>query len=409
MFNRKTYLDKIEPFIGKPVIKIFSGVRRSGKSTLMKLLIRHLKTTKKVTSQNILYINKESLKFSAIKNSEDLYRYVSQKIKGKNGPIYLFIDEVQMIEQWQLAVNSFLSDDVADIYISGSNSLLLSSELATLLAGRYIEIPVFTLSFSEFCYFTGKKDKKSLFKQFLKYGGFPGLHQMNLRDETVYQYITAIFDSILLKDIVLKNNVRNVNLLEKIVHFVFDNVGNIFSAKKVIDFLKKEFRTVGSETVYNYLKYLEQPFIVYKVKRYDLKGKKYLETNEKYFLADIGIRHALLGYREGDISAILENIIFLELKKRGYRVYIGILDNLEIDFIIEKENSKAYIQVAYLLESKKTVQHEFGVLHKIRDNYPKYVLSMDEYWGHDWNGIRRINIIDFLLDENILTAGSPAS
>ena len=232
MFNRKTYLDKVEPFIEKPLIKIFSGVRRSGKSTLLKLLMRHLQSQRNIAVQNILYINKESLQFSAIKNSEDLYQYVSDAIKDKKGPIFLFIDEVQMIEQWQLAVNSFLSDNMADIYISGSNSRLLSSELATLISGRYIEIPVLTLSFSEFCYFSGKNDKKALFKKFVKYGGFPGLHQMKLQEESAYQYIAAIFDSILLKDIVLRNNIRNVNLLEKKVHFVFDNICNIFSAKK---------------------------------------------------------------------------------------------------------------------------------------------------------------------------------
>ena len=401
MFNRESYIKKVEPFIGKSIIKIFSGIRRSGKSTLMKLLMDHLKANRAIPSENILYINKESMNFSFIKKSEDLHHYVTNYFKGKTGSFFLFIDEVQMIEQWQMAVNSFLSDQVADIYISGSNSSLLSSELATLLSGRYIEIPVYTLTFDEFCYFSGDKDKKLLFKQFLKYGGFPGIHQMEMQDEIIYQYISAIFDSILLKDIVLRNGIRNVNLLEKIIYFVFDNIGNVFSAKKVVHFLKKEFRSVSMETIYNYLRYLEQPFILYKAKRYDLKGKKYLETNEKYFLADIGIRNAVLGFREGDISALLENIVFLELKKRGYRVYIGMLDNQEIDFIIEKENAKAYIQVAYLLESEKTVEREFGVLLKIRDNYPKYVLSMDEYWGQDFHGIQRLNIMDFLLNETL--------
>jgi predicted AAA+ superfamily ATPase len=402
MYNRKNYIDKMKPFVGKQLIKILTGVRRCGKSSLMKLLIEWLEKNRSVPAQNIIYINKESLHYSFIQTADDLFHYVQQKTQNLQGDIFLLLDEVQMIRQWQLAVNSFLSDNIADIYITGSNSRLLSSELATLLSGRYIEIPILTLTFSEFCDFSTGKDKAKLFKQFLKYGGFPGLHQMKIADETVFQYLSAIFDSILLKDIVLKNNIRNVNQLEKIVHFIFDNIGNIFSAKKVVDFLKKEFRSISNETVYNYIKYLEQSFIVYKVSRYDIKGKKHLEINEKYYLSDIGIRHAALGYREGDISALLENIVFLEFKKRGFNIHIGVVDNLEVDFIIQKDNAKAYVQVCYLLSAHKTIQREFGVLEKIPDNYPKYVLSMDEFWTEDIKGIKRVNILDFLTDESFM-------
>ncbi|MCD4691985.1 MAG: ATP-binding protein [Calditrichales bacterium] len=397
MHNRKDYIQKLEPFIDKPIIKVIVGLRRAGKSTLIILFINWLKKHKNVPANRILYINKESLEFDNISNDKDLYKLVKDKVKLSGHKIYLFVDEVQMINNWQRAINSILADELADIYITGSNARLLSSELATLLTGRYIQIQVFPLVYSEFLNFLKKKNSDtSLFNQYLKYGGLPGVHHLKLQEDIVYQYISSVFDSIILKDVVLKNMVRNVGLLEKIIHYIFDNTGNIFSGKNVVDFLKNEKRQLSVETVYNYLKYLEAAFIIYKVPRFDLKGKRFLEVREKYYLGDIGLRHALLGFKEGDISGILENIIFLELKKRGYNIYIGSLGNKEVDFIIEKEKQKAYIQVCYLLSSQKTIEREFGILEKIKDNYPKYVLSMDDFWGDDVKGIKRLNIIDFL-------------
>ena len=242
-------------------------------------------------------------------------------------------------------------------------------------------------------------DADKEFSLFLRYGGFPGLHHLEFDDDTVYQYISALFDTVLLKDVVKRNNVRNVALLESIVKFLFDNVGNIFSAKKVSDYLKSQKRNIGVDTVQNYISYLLSTFALHKVPRYDVKGKRFLEIYEKYYLGDIGLRHAILGYRETDISGILENIVFLELKRRGYKVYIGKIEDKEIDFIGEKQNKKLYIQVAYLLSSKETISREFSPLQKIRDNYPKYVVSMDRIFGDDFEGIKRINLIDFLLGD----------
>jgi predicted AAA+ superfamily ATPase len=305
-----------------------------------------------------------------------------------------------MISQWERAVASFLADGIADLFISGSNASLLSSELATLLSGRYIEFPIYPLSFAEYLNFR-KKDKPTdeAFSQYLRYGGFPGIHHMDMQDEVVYQYINSLFNTILLKDVIQRNNVRNIALLEQITRFLFDNIGNIFSAKKVADFLKSQRKQVGVDTVYNYISYLEAGFLLHRVPRYDVRGKRHLEVHEKYFLGDIGLRHAYLGYREGDISGLLENIVFLTLKQRGYRVSVGKVENREVDFIAERENHKEYIQVTYLLADANTVEREFSVLQSIQDNYPKTVLSMDREWGADVRGIQRKYIIDFLMEE----------
>jgi uncharacterized protein len=398
MHERKLYLDRILPFIDKPVIKIITGMRRVGKSCFLKLIMESIEKEHQGKSR-MVYINKESLKYESIRNYRDLYRHTHEKFKDAGGKKYLFVDEIQEIEKWEKAINSIFSEGGIDIFITGSNAHLLSSELATLLSGRFAEFQILSLSFREFLEFREDKalNHMQLFQEYLKFGGFPAIHYFNLNEEVVYQYISAIYNTILLKDVVKRNNVRNISLLENLGRYIFDNVGNIFSAKKIADYLKSQKMKIGIETVQNYLSYMTATYAVNRVDRYDIKGKRILELHEKYYLGDIGLRHALLGFRESDVSGILENIVFLELKRRGYRVAIGKLGNREVDFIAEKEGRKIYLQVAYLLHSQETIEREFSVLRQVKDNYPKYVISMDTVFGTDVEGIQRINLIDFLF------------
>ena len=317
MKKRERYLRKIRPFIDKPVIKVITGIRRSGKSTFLKMVQEEI-CKKGIPSENIISIRKESLQFEFIQNYQDLYKYVNEQVDNKKGKIYLFIDEIQLIEDWEKAITSFLADEIADIYISGSNASLLSSELATLLTGRYIEINMYTLCFSEFLDFRRDSvsviDTEKEFDLFLKYGGFPGIHLFEFVDENIIQYLNAIYNTVLLKDVISRNQVRNVALLEKIARFLIDNTGNITSAKGIKDYIKSQQISASVDTVQNYIKWLTDAFIAFKTMRYDIKGKRQLEMYEKYFLSDIGFIFSLLGNRLDDISGKLENIVFLELK-----------------------------------------------------------------------------------------------
>jgi hypothetical protein len=406
LYKRNIYLHRITPFIGKPVIKIITGMRRVGKSCFLKQLIAHIQHTYGTDPKNILYIDKESLEFEDIRTYRDLDAFIAESFREISGKKYVFIDEVQEITKWEKAIASLAKQGNADIYLTGSNAHLFSSELATLLSGRYIEFPMYSLGFDEFLQFRGDKaaSREQEFHHFLRFGGLPAIHHFPLEETIIYQYTSAIYNTILLKDIIARHNVRNAPLLENISRFVFDNIGNIFSAKKIADYLKSQRIRVGVETVQKYLAYFIEALVLYKVPRYDLKGKRLLEVHEKYYLTDPGMRHALLGYREADISGVLENVVFLELKRRGYRVWVGKYDNSEIDFVVTKEREKIYIQVAYLLATPKVVQREFSVLQKIHDNYPKYVLSLDSAFGHDLDGIKRLNIIDFLMQPSLLKA-----
>ncbi|MBF0409828.1 MAG: ATP-binding protein [Candidatus Riflebacteria bacterium] len=401
MLERKIYLEKISPFMQKPLVKVISGLRRSGKSTFMKILIENLKK-KGVLQSNIIFISMELMEFEHLSDYKILYNYVKKKISRNKDIKYLFIDEVQEISGWEKAVNSIFAENLADIYLTGSNSRLFSSEFASLLTGRYIEIEMFPLGFAEFLQFRGKEisdDCEKEFEFYLKYGGLPGIHYLQFEDEVVFQYINSIFNTILLKDIVSRFNIREVFLLEKITAYIFDNCGSISSSKKIADYLKSQHIKTGIETVMNYIHYLQDAYLVYKSGRFDLKGKKHLELYEKYYSSDIGIRHSVLGYKKNDISGILENVVYLELLRRGYTVCTGKCGTLEVDFIAEKNGKIIYIQVAYLLASKETEDREFKPLEKINDNYPKVVLSMDKLWGNNRNGILRMSIIDFLLSQ----------
>lgn len=406
MIKRELYLKQIRNFIDKPIIKVITGMRRSGKSMILKLISEEL-LEKGVSPQNIIYINFESLMFDDLTEFKALYRYIIEKSQNLKGKIYILLDEIQEVQHWEKAINSFMVDLDCDIYITGSNANLLSSELATYIAGRYIEIKIYPLSFAEYIDFAKKQNpqkiltKEEYFEEYLQFGGLPGIHNFNYDKNNIYQYLADIYNSILLKDVIAKNNIRDVDLLERIVLYAFDNIGNTFSAKNVSDFLKSQGRKLSRETVYNYLKALESAYILSRVQRYDIKGKSILETMEKFYLMDLGFRHTKLGYRSNDIAGYLENIIYLELLRRKYTVNIGKLQTKEIDFIGSFQEKKLYVQVTYLLSSPETIEREFSPLKNIEDNYPKYVLSMDNLKEDNIEGIIRKKIIDFLLEENL--------
>ncbi|HBB90323.1 MAG TPA: ATPase [Bacteroidales bacterium] len=401
MIARESYINQISPFIDKPVIKVITGIRRCGKSTFLKLLCKSL-TDKGIDPGNILLINKDSLEFDWLTTYKQLVEFVITSFKGKKGRKYLFVDEVQEIEGWEKAISGFLTDNVADLYITGSNSRLLSSELGTYITGRYIEFKMFPLTFSEFLQFrrvTEPDKTEREFTLFMKYGGFPGIHQMEYNDEVIGQYLSSLYSTILLKDVVERNGLRDISLLERISRFTAGNCGNITSSKKIADFLKSQRIRGSVDTVQNYLAMLCAAFIFHRINRYDIKGKRILEVYEKYYVGDIGLKNILVGYKPDDISGLLENIVLLELMKRGYQVTIGKVNDLEIDFIATKNNQPVYIQVAYLLTDGKTIEREFSSLEKISDNHPKLVLSLDKYPDSNRNGIIWQNLIEFLLDD----------
>ena len=399
MINRELYLNSIKGYINKPVIKVITGMRRVGKSYFVKQIINSL-IDNSIKPEQILYVNMELMKFDFIKDYKSLYKYVSKYFENCKKKKYIFIDEVQEIEHWEKVISSFFAEERYDIYITGSNSNLLSSELSTLISGRYIEFSIYSLSFSEFLDFRleQKQDIKTEFNNYLKFGGFPVIHSFDFNEELTYQYISSLYNTILLKDVIARYNLRNVRLFTDIVKFTFSNLGQIFSSNSISKYLKNQKKNVGVETIQNYLHYLESSFLLYKVQRYDIKGKRVLELFEKYYLGDISLKNAVVGYRDEDISGLLENIVFLKLKQDNYNVFIGKYDNYEVDFIAEKNGNKKYFQVAYLLNSDKTIDREFSVLERIKDNYPKYVITMDNLPMSDKNGISRMHIIDFLLD-----------
>ena len=393
MIKRDLYLEEIKKYMNKPIIKVITGMRRSGKSMILKLIQEELQNIG-IVKENIIYMNFESLVFIDIKDFEALYKHIIKKTFNKKGKIYILLDEIQEVKGWEKAINSFLVDLDVDIYITGSNANLLSSELATYIAGRYVEIKIYPLSFQEYIDFASENNKKTplsideYFYQYLNFGGLPGIHIFNYNKEEIYQYLADVYNSILLRDVIARNNIRDIELLERVVLYIMDNIGNIFSAKSISDFLKNQGRKLSVETIYNYLKALENAFIISKVQRYDIKGKNILETQEKYYLSDLGFRHAKLGYQSNDISGYLENIVFLELLRRKYKVNIGKQNNKEIDFVANLRDENLYLQVTYLLASEETIEREFSPLKSVKDNYPKLVLSMDNLPESNVKGIK---------------------
>lgn len=401
MIKRNYYLNQIIEFIDKPFVKVLTGIRRSGKSTML-MLVRDELLQRGIREEQILHINFESFDFAYLDHARALYQYVKEN-KSDSFRSYVLLDEIQEVKDWEKAVNSFLIDFDIDIYITGSNSRLLSSELATYLAGRYVEFHINTLSFSEYLIFKQHRTNSEIkdiygeFDFFMRMGGFPALHITEYSFETAYKVVYDIYSSIILRDTIQRYNIRDVELLERVVKYVFDNIGNKFSAKNVADYFKSQQRKIDLNTVYNYLNALEGAFLIHRLPRYDVKGKEILKTLEKYFVSDQSLLYAVMGYKDRLIAGVLENIVMLELKKRGFRVFVGKIGNQEIDFIAEKNEKRIYVQVAYLLPEPSTVNREFSPLLQLNDHYHKYVVTMDRTWTDNIEGIQHKHIADFLL------------
>lgn len=401
MIIRESYMQRILAAIDTPVVKVITGMRRSGKSALLELTRDELRS-RNIPDENIFYINFESLRYESLKDYRALYSAVFDAAQRAQDRLYILLDEIQEVPEWERAVNSFRVDFDCDIFLTGSNAKLLSGELATLLAGRYIEIRVYPLSFKEYLDFAAvgmtaePLTIEQHFASFLHDGGMPGIHQMNRSKPLIAQYLTDIYNSVLLKDVIQRNSIRDTSLLESISLYLMDNIGNTFSAKTISDFLKNQNRRLSTETVYNYLKALEGAFLIHKVPRFDIKGKRILETQEKYYLTDLGLRHAVMGYRDNDIGGVLENVAYLELLRRGYDVKIGKQGAAEVDFIAERAGDRLYVQVTYILTEDNT-EREFRPLLDIPDHYEKIVLSTDTLLSINIDGVRQKNIIDFLL------------
>lgn len=392
-------MKRIRPFIGTDLIKIMTGIRRCGKSVMLELIRQELIESGVQPSQ-FISINFEDMRYSHLLTAEALHEEIIKKAEQIHGKTYLFFDEIQEVTSWEKCINSLRVSLDCDIYITGSNAKLLSGELATYLGGRYVEFVIYPFSFAEFVdlyhtIFPGEPLQKC-FQKYLVTGGMPYLANIQYAEEPSRQYLHDLFNSVQLKDIVKRNKIRDIDLLERITAYVMANIGNTFSATSLAKFLKNEQRTVAPETILNYIKYCCDAYLFYQVKRQDLQGKQLLSTNEKYYIADHGIRHAIYGGNMRDINLILENIVYLEALRRGYTVTVGKTGDKEVDFICSRQNKQLYIQVTYLLASDETIQREFGVYNHIRDNYPKYVVSLDEF-DMGRNGIKHCNVRDFLL------------
>jgi len=388
--------------VDKPFVKVLNGLRRSGKSTIMTLLIEHL-IENGVSNDQIIYLNFESMQFSNINDYVSLYKLVHEKIITKKRT-YIFLDEIQEVAGWEKAINSFLVDFDTDLYITGSNSRLLSSELSTYLAGRYREFHIQPLSFAETIDFYNIRKTLDLsitkhFENYRKLGGFPALHIADYEIESAYQIVYDIYSSTILRDTIQRFKIRDIELLDRVIKFALENVGNTFSASSIVRYFKSQYRKIDINTVYNYLNALESSYVLYKLSRYDIKGKDILKTQEKYYPGDIAFIYALMGYRDEQIAGILETLVFLELKRRGYQIFVGKIQNIEIDFVAVKNNEKVYIQVANKLSSSETIQREFAPLAAIKDNYPKYVVTMENVWQSNYDGIKHVNISNFLLQD----------
>jgi len=401
--NRDLYMRQLLAFKDKKLIKVITGMRRCGKSTLLDLFERDL-IEDGVKKENIIHINFESMKYDRIREYTSFYKLVEEKIpKESEGRTYLLLDEIQQVAGWQKAVNSLSIDYDTDIYITGSNAYLLSSELATLLSGRYIEIKMLPLSFREHLEFKEYPPDVSMearFEEYLKYGALPTVSQLNQDDSTIATFLLGVYHTVLVKDVLQRNTIHDAALLENLAAFLFDNIGNIVSSKKISDYLNSSGRKTTNETIDNYLSMLEKAFLVYRVRRFDIKGKQYLKTLGKYYVPDTGIRNAVLGYHGGDYGHLYENIVYFELLRRGYQVAIGKAGELEVDFVASRQDVKKYYQVTVSLLEEAVREREKKPLMKIEDNYEKIILSMDKTYIRDYEGIRQQNIIDFLLEED---------
>lgn len=399
MIYRPLYIDKIMAYTDTPFIKILTGVRRCGKSTILKMIMEQLKTQRNIPENRIVSCRYDSMEYENI-TAKQMYAQLKERLSPL-GRTYIFLDEVQEVDGWERVVNSLASDFDVDLYITGSNSRMMSSEISTYLTGRYVSFRIFTLSFGEYLMFKKQYadvgSPKNELADYVRLGGFPATHLQNYSQDEVYTIVRDIYNSTIFSDIVRRSQVRKIDQLERVVRYTFNNVGNTFSAKSVSDYLKAEHRALDNETVYSYLEKLEKAYLIHRCYRCDLQGKEILKTQEKFYLADTALRYSILGYNADSAAAGLENVVYLELCRRGYTVYVGKFGNFEIDFTAVRQNEKLYVQVTQEIRSEKTEKREYDRLLEIRDNYPKYVLTTDEFSGGNYEGIKTMHIADFLL------------
>lgn len=402
MINRPLYMDKIMTYVDTPFVKVLTGIRRSGKSTIMKMIMDKLENERHIPKENII-----SMRFDSMEYEDMTAKQMFETIKAGlsvQGRTYLFLDEVQEISGWEKVVNSFLGEYDVDIYVTGSNSRMMSSEIATYLTGRYVSFQVYPLSFEEYLAFrrevTELKNPHQELADYVRLGGFPATHLRAYSQDEVYTIVRDIYNSTIFSDIVRRNQIRKVDQLERVVKYTFSNVGNTFSAKSISDYLKSEKRSIDNETVYSYLEKLEKAYILHRCSRYDLQGKEILKTQEKFYLADTSLRYSVLGYGPDSVASSLENVVYLELCRRGYKVYIGKTADGEVDFVASRQGEKLYVQVTQEIHSEKTEKREYERLLEIKDNHPKYVLRTDEFASGNYEGIKTMHIADFLMSKD---------
>ena len=396
MISRPDYLEKLKPFIDVKIIKILAGIRRCGKSTILEMLKQEL-ISNSVKEDHIISINYSNVEFDKPFNFLKMYDELKAKFVDEK-KYYLLLDELQEVDGWEKTVNSLFEEKNLDIYVTGSNSKLLSSEISTYLTGRYVTIPVYTLSFKEYLTFKNNQNKplKEQLQDYIRFGGFPLVAISNLDEKASYQIVEDIYNSVIVNDITKKRNIQNIDLFNRVVRFIVENIGKTFSANSIVKFLKSENRTISVETIYNYLQWLEKAFVIYRCKRYDLQGKNILKTQEKFYIADQSIKYALFGFNPTTIASMMENLVYFELKRRGYDVFIGKNADKEIDFVAIDRDKKLYIQVCR--ELPKESDREFANLIEIKDNYPKMIVTLDDYASGNVNGINVVHLADFLLN-----------
>lgn len=401
MIDRPLYVDKIMAYADTPFVKILTGIRRCGKSTILKMIMEKLRAECNVPEEQIVSYRFDSMAYEDM-TAKQMYQELKNRIvPGKK--TYFFLDEMQEIKGWEKVVNSLASDYDVDLYVTGSNSRMMSSEIATYLTGRYVAFRIYTLSFRE--YLTFKQQYAALddihkeFTTYVRLGGFPATHLQAYSQDEIYTIVRDIYNSTVYSDIVKRNQVRKIDQLERVIRYTFNNVGNTFSAKTISDYLKAEHRSLDNETVYSYLEKLEKAYLLHRCSRYDLQGKEILKTQEKFYLADTSLRYSVLGYNDDTVASSLENVVYLELCRRGYTVYIGKIGDGEVDFVATRQNEKIYVQVTQCIDSEKTEKREYERLLQIRDNYPKYILRTDEFAGGNYEGIITMHVADFLLSD----------
>lgn len=400
MIYRPSYVDKIMAYVDTPFVKILTGVRRCGKSTILKMIMSKLRECGIPESRIVSYCF-DSMEFEDM-TAKQMYSELKSRVSPE-GKTYFFLDEMQEIKGWEKVVNSLSSDYDVDLYITGSNSRMMSSEISTYLTGRYVSFRIYTLSFAEYLTFKEQYDAvgdpRQELANYIRLGGFPATHLQNYTQDEVYTIVRDIYNSTIFSDIVRRNQVRKIDQLERVVKYTFNNVGNTFSAKSISDYLKAEHRALDNETVYSYLEKLEKAYLLHRCSRYDLQGKEILKTQEKFYLADTSLRYSVLGYNADSVATSLENVVYLELCRRGYAVNIGKTSDGEIDFVATRQNEKVYVQVTQQIASEKKERREYERLLEIRDNYPKYVLRTDEFAGGNYEGIKTMHVADFLLSD----------